>query len=405
MPAFLAHLGKKLLVDLVLDPEQVMKYFLWLLMLLLLIVSLIVMPFLMLSTTPFVLLGSDVSDSNPNVNAVNNRYVNWYKAAPVKLEKATQAWVAAKRAELAYCDDLVESYDFNVDWYDLLAIDAARYSQNFKKANQSTIYALAEKFIVKQSYVTQYYVTRTDSKGKKYTVTKYRGHIIVKSKTFEQIVQEIGITAQQREWAISMKKNVQMYELGLGSNIFDQVDMSNLPEYPAGNAKIPYYNQGDRRWAAHAYGESTVMDGGCGPTSLAMVVTGLSGRVVTPDMMADWSFSHGHRAEGSGSYWSLMTAGGKAFGLSVKPVSRLNPKAILDALSNGKPVIAAMGRGHFTRNGHFIVLRGLDSNGRVIVNDPASASRSQQTWDIKTIISESSKSGGIGGSPFWIFNN
>ena len=39
-----------------------------------------------------------------------------------------------------------------------------------------------------------------------------------------------------------------------------------------------------------------------------------------------------------------------------------------------------MGPGTFTKGGHYIVLRGLDANGNVIVADPASRERSNTTY-------------------------
>ncbi len=108
------------------------------------------------------------------------------------------------------------------------------------------------------------------------------------------------------------------------------------------------------------------------PTSLAMVVSGLTGNRVTPDIVGNWSVRNGHRAEGAGSYWSLMTAGGKHYGLNVEAVSRKNPSRIVQALSEGKPVVASMGKGHFTNGGHFIVLRGITENGKILVHDSSS---------------------------------
>lgn len=40
------------------------------------------------------------------------------------------------------------------------------------------------------------------------------------------------------------------------------------------------------------------------------------------------------------------------------------------ALSSGKLVISSQSPGLFTNGGHYIVLTGLDSNGKVYVNDP-----------------------------------
>lgn len=73
---------------------------------------------------------------------------------------------------------------------------------------------------------------------------------------------------------------------------------------------------------------------------------------------------------------------------------------IVDALSQGKLVVAIMLKGHFTSSGHFIVLRGVE-NGKILVADPASYTRSQQTWDLSIILNEASGRAGAGG-PFWI---
>lgn len=58
-------------------------------------------------------------------------------------------------------------------------------------------------------------------------------------------------------------------------------------------------------------------------------------------------------------------------------------------------------KGHFTSGGHFIVLRGVTSDGQIMVADPASYSRSQKLWDLSIILNEASKRAGAGG-PFWI---
>jgi hypothetical protein len=44
----------------------------------------------------------------------------------------------------------------------------------------------------------------------------------------------------------------------------------------------------------------------------------------------------------------------------------------VDSLSSGKLVVVIMGKGHFTSSGHFIVLCGVTSEGKILVADPAS---------------------------------
>jgi hypothetical protein len=74
---------------------------------------------------------------------------------------------------------------------------------------------------------------------------------------------------------------------------------------------------------------------------------------------------------------------------------------MVDALADGKLVVAIMAKGHFTNSGHFIVLRGVTAEGKILVADPANYTRSQQAWDLAIILNEASGRAGAGG-PFWI---
>ena len=163
------------------------------------------------------------------------------------------------------------------------------------------------------------------------------------------------------------------------------IDISG--EYSA--SEIPLFIQWDTRWKNFPYGKSgTIGSSGCGPTSLAMVVVGLTGDTnINSKTMADWSYAHGHRVEGVGSAWSLFPAGARNWGLKCE---ELSPSAsVLSAkLREGKTIIASMGRGHFTNNGHFIVLRGITESGKILVNDPNSREKSQQEWSASIVANE-----------------
>jgi hypothetical protein len=123
--------------------------------------------------------------------------------------------------------------------------------------------------------------------------------------------------------------------------------------------------------------------------------------MVDPVQMSQWAYQNGYKCEGNGSYHSLIPEGAAHFGLTVDYAGINEPQKIVDALASGKLIIAIMSAEHFTKSGHFIVLRGVTAEGKILVADPASQSRSEQEWDLGIILSEARKDAGAGG-PFWI---
>jgi hypothetical protein len=169
-----------------------------------------------------------------------------------------------------------------------------------------------------------------------------------------------------------------------------------------GNTTVVYYSQFDERWKDKPYGQQgTVGSSGCGPSSLAIAVSTLSGQTVDPEHMAAWAYANGYKCEGNGSYHSLIPEGAAHFGLTVDYAGVKDAQKIVDALASGKLIVAIMSAGHFTKGGHFIVLRGVTTDGKILVADPASQSRSEQEWDLSIILNEARKDAGAGG-PFWI---
>lgn len=169
-----------------------------------------------------------------------------------------------------------------------------------------------------------------------------------------------------------------------------------------GATDVVYYNQLDSRWADVMYGTSgTIGEGGCGPTAMAIVISTFTGEAHDPVELANWSVKNGHRCEGNGSYHSLIPESAKSYGLTVEGAGKDEGQKIVDALASGKLVVAIMSKGHFTSSGHFIVLRGSTSEGKILVADPASKKRSEQEWDLSIILGEARTGAGAGG-PFWI---
>ena len=168
-----------------------------------------------------------------------------------------------------------------------------------------------------------------------------------------------------------------------------------------GVTQVTYYNQLDSRWANSPYGTDNIGGYACGPTAMAIVVSSLTSETVDPPHMAQWAYENGYWCSRSGSYHTLIPGASEEWGLDVEGCTAAEPQRIVDALADGKLVVALMTKGHFTSSGHFIVLRGVTSDGQIMVADPSSYSRSEKTWDLSIILNEASKNAGAGG-PFWI---
>lgn len=216
------------------------------------------------------------------------------------------------------------------------------------------------------------------------------------------------------EWAmgdeLDAMKDLQInygYNQTLGIYEQDYIDGSGRSYegvvFTDGGMEVVYYNQLDERWANVMYGQSsTIGEAGCGPTAMSIVISTLTGKAHDPIELSTWSVKNGHRCEGNGSYHSLIPAAAEGYGLSCK--GDLSAQDIVDALSSDKLVVAIMSKGHFTTSGHFIVLRGVTSEGKILVADPASHKRSQQEWDLSLIMNEARK-GAAAGGPFWAIGN
>lgn len=149
--------------------------------------------------------------------------------------------------------------------------------------------------------------------------------------------------------------------------------------------KIPLFLQYDERWGYEYYGNEMIAVDGCGPTSLAMVLVGLTQNPSwNPLKVAQWAQENGYYVDGSGSSWSLMDEGAQKLGLHVSELS-MNVDTVVKELQEGHPVICIMGPGDFTSGGHFIVLTDAQSDGTVQVNDSFSLKRSEKKWNLYDI--------------------
>lgn len=151
---------------------------------------------------------------------------------------------------------------------------------------------------------------------------------------------------------------------------------------------IPLLMQWDERWGYTVYCGSSFASAGCCPTSLSMVYMGLTGKTdMTPYDMGQLAVKGGYAVDYQGTVGAFLTD--EAAGLGLQCESFYPDSDILDTyLESGYVVICNVGPGDFTESGHFFVITGKDSDGKLTINDPYSSVRSAQTWDADTILNQ-----------------
>ncbi len=235
-----------------------------------------------------------------------------------------------------------------------------------------------------------------------YTINRLTS--VVHNRTAVEIMQVLCFNEEERNWAKLMYNTITRQYLDPDGEFGDVGGLSNYEGVllgKEGETPVTYFNQTDSKWRYTMYGSSgTIGEAGCGPTALAIAVSTLTGSGVDPPTIASWSVANGHRCEGNGSYHSLIPSSAQHYGLKVENLGLLSATELEEHLSSGKLIIVIMSQGHFTSSGHFIVLRGITSEGKVLVADPASCKRSNQEWDISIILNEARRDASAGG-PFW----
>ena len=133
--------------------------------------------------------------------------------------------------------------------------------------------------------------------------------------------------------------------------------------------------------------DRSVATSGCGATCLSMALEYLNGEAPDPAELFSKSIQDG-KYRGYGWSAELICHYARKYGVNARMISA-DADAICAAIEAGKPVIALMGAGIFTESGHYIVLRGIAENGKILINDPNSRSNTKKAFPLETLIRES----------------
>ena len=160
------------------------------------------------------------------------------------------------------------------------------------------------------------------------------------------------------------------------------------------------YLQIDKRWADIDYSASgektTIGASGCGPSCMAMVIATLIDTTITPKDTCAWALKSGYKAPKQGTYYSYFIPAGAKYGITLQrinfaniygatgSVAKASHAAALAAIKKGNWIIACMGKGNWTRSGHYILAYGVSGDGNnVLINDPNSIKAARTCASLK----------------------
>lgn len=202
---------------------------------------------------------------------------------------------------------------------------------------------------------------------------------VAEETTFETAPEEVTLPPEEPEETLT-------------DEIFDEEPEEAEP------LTVPLFFQTDYPDVLYSHG--TLATSGCGITSLAMVATALTGHPYLPDELAGWF--GGYMKEVYSNVDRLEAASDV---LQLPWYRAANCHEALQAVADGKIAIFMMNsQSLFTSSEHFIVLTGMDEDGKYWVNDPYEPNYDK--WQLKNGF-ENGFDGGVfykGFSGAWIYD-
>jgi hypothetical protein len=165
-------------------------------------------------------------------------------------------------------------------------------------------------------------------------------------------------------------------------------DILKLPGGAKGPPELGFYNQStDKRWASKPYpyaagGSNTISASGCGPSSLAMVISTLGNKILNPYQVGQLVQKY-HVSGGTDMNGAIKIV--ETYGLKQHKLGSNLQKEVRDTVEGGGLVImSANPASPFTQAGHFVVIRAVSDDGsKFYVGDPADDNSNGQDRSLK----------------------
>lgn len=159
-----------------------------------------------------------------------------------------------------------------------------------------------------------------------------------------------------------------------------------------------YYAQTDSAYASHPYAGSDMGNAGCGPSCMAMVITNFTDTVVTPDTLGDWCTARGFAVNGRGTAYAMFPEACKKYGIELSYLNCGEKEEIEQALRSGKLIMCIVGKGDFAGNRHFLLIRGITNDGKLLVANSYKGSDGLVEWDYSRVFGQMNE------ATLWVFS-
>lgn len=151
-----------------------------------------------------------------------------------------------------------------------------------------------------------------------------------------------------------------------------------------------YISQHYEKFKNISYSGGTMSEYGCGPIALSIALNMKADKYLYDAVeIAEWAKVNGYTDSYRGTKWSMIDAYTQAHNIPVRGADINTIEDMKEIFDKGKIIVTTMGKGHFTDDGHFVVLVGLNELNQVNVLDSASIYRTNVSWNPETIIKES----------------
>lgn len=176
------------------------------------------------------------------------------------------------------------------------------------------------------------------------------------------------------------------YEYKTKSSVFNAQKIDISSEVKKGT--IPKFIQWDQRWGYRSFSSGLFAPRGCGPTCMSMIYSGLTGKTnMDPYSLGQWALKKGYYREGLGTSFNFLIQGAAQLGLKARVLNK-QPANLQSYLRSGYVIIANVKKGDFTTSGHYIVIAGINSDGKLIIHDPNSVNNTNKLWDVNRVVKQ-----------------